>query len=242
MDQARGEWECMAAEDGPPEHSRQPGRSVATYLASGGSIPEASRTTAMSNRLKVTRLLIVPIVVLVFVSDHLHQEGSGWEVLLESAGVLLLVAAMGGRIWASAYLAGKKDRHLVTAGPYSMTRNPLYVSSLVGFVGAGLVFESFTAAFLLGLVFFLAHWPTILREEARLEALFGEEFTDYRKRVPRFVPSLASFERQGELRLDTRRFTAALRDCLAIPLVLVVSEVVEWAKLSGVLPVLLELP
>lgn len=196
----------------------------------------------MTIRLKATRLLIAPILVLVLVSDHLHREGSGWEVLLESAGVLLLVAAMGGRIWASAYLAGRKDRQLVTAGPYSMTRNPLYLFSLAGFLGAGLVFESLTAALLLGLVFFLAHWPTIAREEARLEALFGEEYADYRERVPRFIPSLASFKRQGELRLDTRRFIAALRDCLAIPLVLVVAELVEWAKLSGILPVLLEVP
>lgn len=196
----------------------------------------------MTIRLKATRLLIAPILVLVLVSDHLYPEGSGWEVLVESAGVFLLVAAMGGRIWASAYLSGKKDRHLVTAGPYSMSRNPLYLFSFMGFVGAGLVFESVTAALLLGLVFFLAHWPTMLKEEACLEALFGEAYIEYRERVPRFLPSLASFEGQRVIRLDTRRFSVALRDCLAIPLVLVVAEAVEWAKESGVLPVLLELP
>jgi protein-S-isoprenylcysteine O-methyltransferase Ste14 len=196
----------------------------------------------MTTRLSITRLLIVPVLLLVLLSDHLHPEGSLREALLEVTGLILLVAAMGGRIWASAHLAGRKDRTLVTSGPYSLTRNPLYLFSLFGFVGAGLVFESITGALLMGVVFFVAHWPTIHREEARLERLFGDEYRRYAARVPRFAPALRLPESPAEMLVDTRRFNAALRDALAVPMVVVVAELVEWAKLSGVLPVLLELP
>lgn len=161
---------------------------------------------------------------------------------MESTGLILLVAAMGGRIWASVHLTGRKNRELVTSGPFSLTRNPLYFFSLLGFVGAGLVFESVTLAVLMGLVFFVAHWPTIRTEERQLEALFGDEYRRYRERVPRFLPVLGRPHSEEVIPVDARRFRLALRDALAIPLVMVLAEVAEWAQDTGLLPVLVELP
>lgn len=196
----------------------------------------------MTPRLNLTRVLILPLLLLALFADPVHTDDMLWETLLEGGGLILLLAATGGRIWASVHLVGRKNQTLVTTGPFSVSRNPLYLFSLFGFVGAGLVFGSVTLAALMGLVFFLSHWPTILREERELETLFGDEYREYRERVPRLLPKLGGVESGGTIPLDTRRFSIALRDCLAIPLIIPLADLVEWAQVSGVLPVLLELP
>lgn len=195
----------------------------------------------MRHRLRVTRFLLVPVAVLAIGSHHVYPEGT-LDTFLGLAGLLLLLVAMGGRIWASAHLAGKKNETLVTEGPFSLTRNPLYLFSLIGFFGAGLAFESLALAFLFSGVFFVTHWPTILREERKLAGLFGEEYERYRREVPRFLPALRRVRGGDVIPLDTLRFRLALRDCLAIPLVFVVADLLEWAKLAGLLPVLVHLP
>jgi protein-S-isoprenylcysteine O-methyltransferase Ste14 len=193
-------------------------------------------------RLLITRLLVVPVVGLVLLTGQIHAEGSPRDRLLPLIGLVLLLAAMGGRIWASAYVVGRKDASLVTEGPYSLVRNPLYLSSLAGFTGAGLVFESLTVTLVFVAVFFLSHWPAIRVEERKLEARFGAAYVRYREEVPRFIPRLARVRTGERLVLDTPRFQMALRDCLAIPLVFVAAELLEWAKLEGVFPVLLHIP
>jgi protein-S-isoprenylcysteine O-methyltransferase Ste14 len=196
----------------------------------------------MPPRILLIRLLLVPVIALAIFSHHLHAEGSGWDRAVSLSGLMLLLVAMGGRLWANVYVLGRKDRVLVTHGPFSVTRNPLYLFSLIGFVGVGLALESLVMAGLLGAVFFATHWPTILAEERRLEALFGAEYGAYRARVPRFLPALRLPEAAGELTLDMRRFRCCLRDCLAIPLVFVMAELLEWSKLAGAVPVLISLP
>ncbi len=197
----------------------------------------------MNRRLLLTRLSILLFVApLVLVTRDLYHENSLTEVLLESGGIILLTLAMGGRIWASAHLAGKRDRELITSGPYARTRNPLYLFSLVGFVGAGLVFGSILLAAVFATVFFLLHWPTILREEAKLEELFGDDFRNYRARVPRFLPTLRAEPPRKTMTVYPLKFFRMLRDAMAIPAILIVADVLDWAQATGLTPVLLELP
>jgi hypothetical protein len=82
----------------------------------------------------------------------------------------------------------------------------------------------------------------MLAEERHLAQLFGEEYESYRARVPRFVPRLRGMQASETLVLDMRRFRASLRDCLAIPLVFILADLLEWTKLEGILPVLIHLP
>ena len=206
--------------------------------------PGAARSPvlAMNRRLLLTRLTILVVAPVVLVTRHLYHDNSLAEVFLESVGILLLILAMGGRIWASAHLAGKRDRELITGGPYARTRNPLYLFSLIGFIGAGLVFGSVLLALLFAVVFFTFHWPTILREEAKLEGLFGEDYRSYRAEVPRFLPTLRPRSSRQTITVHTPHFLRMLRDALAIPLIIVVADVLDWAQATGVAPVLLELP
>jgi protein-S-isoprenylcysteine O-methyltransferase Ste14 len=98
------------------------------------------------------------------------------------------VAAVGAiiRIWAAGYI--DKGRALATAGPYSMTRNPLYLGSLImglGVLVAGQVYWLLLPFFIL---YVLLYIPVMKREEQELVQGYGDAFAAYAGRVPRFFP------------------------------------------------------
>jgi len=196
----------------------------------------------MNFRLRLTRLLIFPVALLALATQHRHPADALVDTLLTAGGVLLLVLAAGGRAWASIYLAGRKNDVLVTAGPYSLTRNPLYLFSFLGFIGVGLAMGSLVLAAAFAVVFLLSHWPTILAEERFLEERFGNGYDGYRASVPRFLPAIRRPASAGTIPINTAKLSLALRDCMAIPLVIIVVEIMEWAQLTGLLPILVTLP
>jgi len=104
------------------------------------------------------------------------------------AGLLIAAVGLGFRVWASGHL--NKGRILATAGPYSRTRNPLYLGSFI--MGLGFTVSG-SNAWLLALftiLFFLIYIPVMRREEAELESTFGEQFRNYRASVPLFLPTI----------------------------------------------------
>ena len=101
----------------------------------------------------------------------------------------LVVAVLGGlvRAWAAGTI--RKNRVLTTSGPYAYTRNPLYFGSFL--IAIGLVIASGRWWFVLLLVaYVVVYHRVMLKEERRLERLFGDAFKRYEDAVPRFVPRL----------------------------------------------------
>ncbi|MFQ7535591.1 MAG: methyltransferase family protein [Akkermansia muciniphila] len=102
---------------------------------------------------------------------------SRWETspLIEESLMLLacFMAGIGafGRIWCSLYIAGYKNNVLVTDGPYSMCRNPLYFFSFVGSIGVSCATETFTIPLLTALAFGIYYPSVIRKEQERLTAL-----------------------------------------------------------------------
>ena len=122
-------------------------------------------------------------------------------------GILLL--AIGFPLMISAYLtltprrafgreihAPKSESKLVTSGIYSYTRNPLYLSSTILFLGWFFIFRA-TFIFIL-MLFFLVHFCIVAKwEERELASRFGEKYLQYKKRVPFFIPS---FKKNPEIK------------------------------------------
>ena len=99
-----------------------------------------------------------------------------------------IVAALGliVRAGAAGYL--RKDRDLAVTGPYSLTRNPLYLGSGVlaaGFVVAG---HSWISGLLVSAYFAIFYCAVMRNEEDDLRLRFGAEFDAYAARVPLFFP------------------------------------------------------
>jgi protein-S-isoprenylcysteine O-methyltransferase Ste14 len=84
-------------------------------------------------------------------------------------------------------LPGQSTSTLLTAGPYRISRNPLYVGLLVLYVGAALTVVSAGALALVPLAWAGLHWGAVLPEERYLLAVSGPEYAAYRRRVRRWL-------------------------------------------------------
>ena len=74
---------------------------------------------------------------------------------------------------------------LITSGPYAYTRHPIYLGAWLVAVGLGLLF-----GFPLIASVFLLFWLNLVIyfEEKELCEIYGREYEEYRRRVPRFIP------------------------------------------------------
>ncbi len=190
-------------------------------------------------RLFVPKLLFWPVIAFALVSQSAYAVGGFWDTSLEVVSFLLLLAGAMGRVWTSAYISGRKNTELVTDGPYSLTRNPLYFFSFLAYIGAGLAFEKITVAAAFAVLFVLTHWTTIAAEERKLRERYGEQFDHYARRVPRFIPRLQALELPEYVTYNAAVFNRAVLDCSLIMLCFVLGVVIKYAQHAGILPVLL---
>ncbi|MDE3113547.1 MAG: isoprenylcysteine carboxylmethyltransferase family protein [Chloroflexota bacterium] len=76
---------------------------------------------------------------------------------------------------------------LVTTGPYAISRNPMYLGHLL--YGAGVALATGSPIAVAGFLYQLRRFTRRVRiDEERIEQAFGDEYREYRKRVPRWVP------------------------------------------------------
>jgi protein-S-isoprenylcysteine O-methyltransferase Ste14 len=113
--------------------------------------------------------------------------------------IAAIVAAFAGawlRVWGTAYLgastvtsASMLAGEVMAAGPYRFMRNPLYLGSwLTGCAVAILMPPTGALFFIVAQAVFCLR--LVLGEEAYLEKQIGAAYGEYKRRVPRVIPSL----------------------------------------------------
>jgi protein-S-isoprenylcysteine O-methyltransferase Ste14 len=199
------------------------------------------------DRVQLVRKAVLLVSVLICVGFLLVGE-SRWtsetatHEFIEWIGIGLIVVCIAGRTWCSLYIAGHKVRTLVTFGPYSVSRNPLYVFSIVGALGAGAQLGSFVLAAAAGLFATVVFYFVVRMEERALEAKMGLPYRQYLAEVPRFLPNWALWRDAEKVeahpRLILRTFVDACVFLLSIP----IAEMFEYLHELGALPALMTLP
>lgn len=110
----------------------------------------------------------------------------GWLALLATAALLFTAF----RIMARAKTPvnpNAQPEHLVTDGPFGVTRNPIYLANTLLLIGVGLV-SGITWFLPLALIAaFVTKKVAIEREERWLADKFGKRYRDYAKRVRRWI-------------------------------------------------------
>lgn len=112
-------------------------------------------------------------------------------VALACASSLFCLLAMRtlGKQWT--YRARVIEGHeLITAGPYAVVRNPIYLGMFGMVLATGLVFSrwwNFLAAVVL---FLIGNQMRIRAEEKLLRETFGSQFDEYARHVPAFLPRI----------------------------------------------------
>lgn len=128
---------------------------------------------------------------------------SGWattHVASWRAGVSVLFLGCAAMLsWSSTRSLGRflrlgaalePDHQLVRSGPYRIVRHPIYASMLCLFLAIGSMAAP-PVSFAIALVLFLAGTEIRVRVEDRLLAeRFGEEFRQFRRATPAYIPFL----------------------------------------------------
>ncbi len=81
----------------------------------------------------------------------------------------------------------KPTTAIVTSGPYQITRNPMYLSMALFYLGLTLIFNALWPLLLFPLILVVMTYGVIRREERYLERKFGEVYVDYKSRVRRWI-------------------------------------------------------
>lgn len=192
---------------------------------------------------KIVLFAAIALGVLVFaVTNSRHASDGTIHEMIEWIGIVLIVACILGRTWASLYIGGRKIDALVMDGPYSTMRNPLYFFSFLGAVGAGAQTGSVTIALICGLIAYAVFYIVVLQEEKLLLERYGAPYRDYMARVPRFLPNPALWKDEPTLTIRPPRVVMTFADALVFLLAVPAAEGFEYLQETGVFPVLFLLP
>jgi protein-S-isoprenylcysteine O-methyltransferase Ste14 len=124
-------------------------------------------------------------IVLQFVFKH-KLIATPWVGV--AIGLPLILFGVGLASWAVFEAGGmeiEKPTQLLTGGPYSLSRNPMYVAWTLMYLGIGLAVNSLWIVALLPAVVAFTHFFDVRREERFLEKKFGDQYVHYRERVRR---------------------------------------------------------
>lgn len=76
---------------------------------------------------------------------------------------------------------------LVTTGPYKRFRNPIYIADVMLLLGLAELTKNIWFVIAAAVFAVLVTWLAILPEERHLEARFGDDYRDYKKRSRRWL-------------------------------------------------------
>lgn len=166
---------------------------------------QASIEATMSGNLRISPWLRIPpplLFVATFLCGHLlHHHWPlvppafrglpGMQVLggiLIAMGVALASSCVGLFAMKRTTLnPSGSARSLLTVGPYRLSRNPMYLSLVLAYLGTACLLAEAWPLLLLLLPVAILHLKVIPFEEARLHAVFGDAYTRYCAKVRRWL-------------------------------------------------------
>lgn len=140
-------------------------------------------------------LAAIALSVIAHVLFPLPWIGAPLSDILFAAGWLAVAATVALEYTAMRTLSRAKttimpnrpSEHLVTNGPFSFTRNPIYLGNTLLMIGIGLIAGIVWFLPLALIAAFATQKLAIEREERHLHARFGKRYHDYMRRVRRWI-------------------------------------------------------
>jgi protein-S-isoprenylcysteine O-methyltransferase Ste14 len=144
------------------------------FLAAWGSVALMCRALDKYIPLRIPGWLVAPGVVLFL---------AGAALALTTVGLFIFE----GRGTPAVFDPPKR---FVPHGPYRLVRNPMYIGGVSMLLGLGFYLTSVSMALFALIAFLLIHTFVVFAEEPGLRKRFGQEYEDYCKSVPRWIPRL----------------------------------------------------
>ena len=143
-------------------------------------------------------LVLVPLFV-VSVADDRPPTPFAWEIFcfvvaLAGLAVRALVVGTAPHGTSSRGTRRPTAESLSTRGAYSIVRHPLYVANTLVALGCALLSGTWYLPLIVVLLSFIYHERIAAREEAFLQATFGERFKAWASEVPAMIPSFNRYQ------------------------------------------------
>lgn len=201
-----------------------------------------SISTIQLIRKAVLLVVVLGGVFVVTFAESRWPDGSFGHEGIELVGIFFLTVCIVGRTWCALYIGGLKNRSLIDAGPYSITRNPLYVFSVIGAVGVGAQLGSAVIALVAGILVWAVFYILIFSEERHLREQFGVAYEEYVSRVPRFLPRFGLWRDSETLTIRPGIVRATFVDACLFLLSIPIAEGFDYLHELGLVPVLFRVP
>lgn len=165
--------------------------------------------TLISLILPIIILLILPIIVIYSFNNHLLGFNTILSSIMLITGFLFIILGLGFLIYTnkSFFKIGKgtlapwdPPKKLVIADAYRYVRNPMISSVLIILLGEALIFSSIELFALFIFFFILNHIYFVYSEEPGLIKRFGNDYIEYKKNVPRWIPHLTPWEKEEKIK------------------------------------------
>lgn len=201
-----------------------------------------NRSPLFKERMRIVRFLMLASTPMLLFIAPVTKEFTFWHELMEILAHLLVFSGVLIRVYTSLYSGGRKNAVLLTDGPYSVVRNPLYVGSLLAVIGLGLQTGSVIVAAVATTIFLVLHHWTIQKEEAFLQGHYGDTYRNYLRIVPRWMPNLSLWHQTQELVVKPRMVLLTMRDASGFIIALLLIETLCALRISAMLPAWIILP
>ncbi|HRX84067.1 MAG TPA: methyltransferase [Phycisphaerae bacterium] len=193
-------------------------------------------------RIRLIQLAFVPVAFLVvFVRPNWGVE-SPVAYVMELAGYAFLLAGLGIRVWSILYIGGRKSQGIVSDGPYSLCRNPLYVGTMLLAVGVGLCFENVLVLVAAVAILLPIHYLAARLEENNLALRFPAEYAAYAATTPRFWPRWRGYRSPATVAVSTRAIRRVMIDTVAVLMIPQIEDLLEMLHDHHVVHVLWHFP
>ena len=193
-------------------------------------------------RLIVSRIVGFLIILLLLFTGQSFNGQQIIHLLFQMSGLILISICSFGRLWSLIYVGGYKSNTLITDGPYSMVRNPLYFFTLLGAMGIGLASENVLVIVIIIIFYFLYYPVTILAEEQKLADRFGQAFAEYKERVPMLIPKFSLYKEPQTYTITAGQLLHNIAESLLLLWIFILLQLIEFLHQSNILPVLWKVP
>jgi len=193
-------------------------------------------------RMRDSRLLVLFSILVILCTNSLIGPDELTHEILEYLGSFLVAVCALGRVYTTAFLGGHKNQTLITHGPFSVVRNPLYFLSFIGMCGIAMISGYLILMIVLPLGFFFLYHFLIQREEGFLRESFGQAYTDYCAKTPRFFPNFKLYNVPETTILVPDYLKKAYADAIWWFLAWPACELIEWMVEQGLLNPLITMP
>jgi protein-S-isoprenylcysteine O-methyltransferase Ste14 len=137
--------------------------------------------------------------------EHTNLNANLWTTVLGVGGAGMMISMIIGYLiaffgislfakgWKQIYEA-RKEKKLVTDGLYKIVRHPQYTGLFIALFGEGVVhWPTFFSIAMLPVIIFI-YYRLAKREEKKVIEEFGQEYLEYQKEVPMFIPHHAQLQ------------------------------------------------